>query len=163
MRQSQVLPHAQCPPAASNTAFLVRALGKRSRRGSAVTPGTFSTPTQTISAISSRPSYTTSEGSLSVYCRRLRRAFLVDSGADVSVFPASTSQKNTSSTSFLRAANGSSIKTYGTREIFLALPGLNVTHKFVLADVRQPILGSDFFLANNLLIDINKCLSLIHI
>ena len=107
--------------------------------------------------ISSLSSLTSQQGALSVYCRRLRRAFLVDSGADVSVFPASPSQKKNSPSSVtLRAANGSSILTFGRRDIFLALPGLNVVHQFLLADVQKPILGSDFFRSNGLLIDIAR-------
>ena len=93
---------------------------------------------------------------MSVYCRRLRRAFLVDSGADVSVFPASPSQKSVPSSSNLLAANGSFIKTFGKRNIFLSLPGLSVVHQFLLADVRTPILGSDFFRLNDLIIDIPR-------
>ena len=96
---------------------------------------------------------------MSVFCRRLRRSFLVDSGADVSVFPASASQKklHMSSAKCLQAANGSSIKTFGKKNIFLSLPGLNVAHQFLLADVKKPILGSDFFRANSLLIDVSRC------
>ena len=92
-----------------------------------------------------------------MYCRRLRRAFLVDSGADVSVFPASASQRKLPSAKCLLAANGSSIKTFGRRNIFLSFNGLSVVHSFLLADVRKPILGSDFFRANGLLIDIARC------
>ena len=91
-----------------------------------------------------------------MFCRRLQKAFLVDSGADVSVFPASFSQKKGHSSSHLLAANGSFIKTYGKKDIFLSLPGLNVVHTFILADVRTPILGSDFFRDNHLVIDIPR-------
>ena len=71
---------------------------------------------------------------------------------DVFVFPASSSQKKTPSLSCLLAANSSSIKTFGKRDIFLAFPGLSVVHSFLLADVKKPILGSDIFRHNNLLI-----------
>ena len=91
-----------------------------------------------------------------MFCRRLRRAFLVDSGADVSVFPATSAQKKVASSSHLSAANGSSIATYGRRDIFLSFPGLKVTHSFLLANVRRPILGSDFFRATGLIIDIPR-------
>ena len=80
----------------------------------------------------------------------------MDSGADVSVFPASSAQKLLPSTSVLSADNGSYINTFGKRDILLALPGLSVVHQFVLADIRNPILGSDFFRRHNLLIDIPK-------
>ena len=91
-----------------------------------------------------------------MYCRQRRRSFLVDSGADVSVFPATASQMKNPSTVSLSAANGSSIKTFGEKDIFLALPGLSVVHKFLLADVQSPILGSDFFRRNHLLIDVAR-------
>ena len=125
--------------------------GKLQSRESIDTPGN----PQTISSLST----STSEGAMSVYCRRLRRAFLVDSGADVSVFPASASQKKSGNDSVkcLHAANGSSIKTFGKRKIFLSFAGLSVGHVFLLADVRRPILGSDFFRANDLMIDVAGC------
>ena len=78
----------------------------------------------------------------------------MDSGADVSVFPASAAQRKSPAKLSLLAANGSSIKTFGNRDIFLALPGLSVVHTFLLAAVKSPILGSDFFRRNNLLIDV---------
>ena len=59
----------------------------------------------------------------------------------------------------LHAANGSVIRTFGTRVISLSLPNLSVSHRFLLADVKRPILGSDFFRAHDLLIDIScQCL-----
>ena len=128
--------------------FFCHGLGKREGRGPVVAPGT----TQQVSSISSHHQ----EGALSVFCRRQRRSFLVDSGADVSVFPASAAQRKSPSRSRLSAANGSSIQTFGRKAISLALPGLSVVHKFFLADVEQPILGSDFFRRHNLLIDVAR-------
>ena len=96
------------------------------------------------------------EGALSVFCRRSRKPFLVDSGADVSVFPASTAQKSSKPLAILSAANGSSIKTFGRKNISLVLPGLSVSHSFILADVQHPILGTYFFRQNKLVIDINR-------
>ena len=125
--------------------------GKRPGRGPISSPGVSSHPTISSLAAGSQ------EGALSVFCRRLRRSFLVDSGADVSVFPASASQKKLPSSKLLQAANGSSIKTFGKKKISLSFPGLGVVHRFLLADVEKPILGSDFFRANDLLIDIAKC------
>ena len=121
--------------------------GKRQGRGP-VAPGT----PQLISSISSSPQ----EGALSVYCRRRRCAFLVDSGADVSVFPATASQMKFPAPVSLQAANGTSIRTFGTTDIKLALPGLSVVHKFLLADVKKPVLGSDFFRRHQLLIDVAR-------
>ena len=92
-----------------------------------------------------------------MFCLHQRRAFLVDSGADVSVYPASASQKKRCPTSsILQEANSSSIPSFSSRAVHLSLPGLNIVHRFILDDVRKPILGSDFFRANNLLIDISR-------
>ena len=59
----------------TSSKLLSLGLGKRQSRGSVDTPSSH----QTISSLSTP----TSEGAMSVYCRRLWRAFLVDSGADV--------------------------------------------------------------------------------
>ena len=121
-------------------------------RDRSVTPGTSPLPT-----ISSLSTLCPQEGSLSVFCRRLRRSFLIDSGADVSVFPASPARRSARSSASLWAANGSSIRTFGSKTFSLLLPGLSVVHRFILAEVKVPILGTDFFRANNLLIDIPRC------
>ena len=93
--------------------------------------------------------------------------FLVDSGADVCVFPASGSFKRINPpTGSLIAANGSKISTWGTRSLTLNF-GNKSSYKqdFYLADVTRPILGANFFTANNVaidlrgrrLIDLNNC------
>ena len=82
------------------------------------------------------------------------RLFLADSGADVSVFPATASDKLASEGSCsLRATNGSGIRTYGTSTRHLDFPGVFFTHKFVLADVTRPLLGANFFDAHDLCVD----------
>ena len=91
---------------------------------------------------------------LSVRERLSGRLFLADSGADVSVFPATASDKLASEGSCsLRAANGSGIRTYGTSTRHLDFPGISFKHKFVLADVTRPLLGADFFDAHDLCVD----------
>ena len=89
-----------------------------------------------------------------MFCHRLHRLFLVDSGADISVYPASVKERQYPLGSLLTAANGTNIQTFGTKELLLCFPGLQVKHDFILADVRKPILGADFFRAQELLIDI---------
>ena len=82
--------------------------------------------------------------------------FLVDSGADVCVFPASANLWRTKSPSgFLSAANGSKINTWGQRALTLNF-GKNKAYQqdFYLADVTRPILGANFFSANNIAIDL---------
>ena len=56
----------------------------------------------------------------------------------------------------LIAANGTKISTYGVRRIRIRLSGLEVTHPFHVAAVPRPILGSDFFAAQGLLIDVGR-------
>ena len=118
--------------------------GKRPRRA-AVAPG--NSPQNRI--ITAAP-----PGTLSVWDELSKRAFLVDTGADISVFPA-VKKTNPDKTSLV-AANGSSIKTFGTAQIDLKFSELRVKHPFCLADVSKPILGSDFFLRHNLIIDLPR-------
>ena len=89
---------------------------------------------------------------LSLLDQSTGKLFLVDSGADLSVFPASGEDKlKCHSSASLVAANGSSIGTYGTKTINLCFPGgLHATQSFTLADVDHPILGVDFFRDHNL-------------
>ena len=85
---------------------------------------------------------------------------MVDSGADVSVFPQTAYTGNVvSSHTSLQAANGTSIPTLGRATITLNFQGLSAKHDFFLAKVPRPILGADFFSRHDLLIDIgSKCL-----
>ena len=84
--------------------------------------------------------------------------FLVDTGADVSVFPASASEKNRPFKRTLLAANKTPISTFGEKSLTLNL-GLRRIFRwiFVIADVNQPILGADFLDHFALLVDIKRC------
>ena len=83
-----------------------------------------------------------------------RRAFLVDTGAEESVFPASYADRRLEPGPSLRAANGSSIRTFGKRLLQLQFGTKRFTQEFWIADVTQPILGADFFTANHLAVDL---------
>lgn len=87
--------------------------------------------------------------------------FLVDSGADLSVFPASlVKHQQQPSPLVLYAVNETPIRTFGTKAISIDL-GLNRSFKFdfIVAGVRKPIIGADFLKKYGLLIDIkNNCL-----
>lgn len=84
------------------------------------------------------------------------RNYLIDTGADVSVIPA-TPQDLTNSpyTTTLYAANGTRIKTYGEKRLTMNL-GLRrqFNWRFIIADVKQPIIGADFIVKHGLLIDL---------
>lgn len=81
--------------------------------------------------------------------------FLIDTGADISVIPKIYAPHAKSQNDLtLFAANGTKIATYGTKRIAL---DLNLRRQFywsfVIADVRQPIIGVDFLKHFDLLVD----------
>ena len=92
-------------------------------------------------------------GTISIKDSVTGKFFLIDSGADVSVLPL-TSSSSLPATGALEAANGSKIKTFGVRSVRLNFGTFTVHHQFFIADVPRPILGADFFAKNDLLIDV---------
>lgn len=84
--------------------------------------------------------------------------YLVDSGADVSVLPATAQDKCRPISAPLRAANSTKIKAFGTRRMTLSFGNMtekrNFEQIFTIADVPIPILGADFFAASRLAIDL---------
>ena len=83
--------------------------------------------------------------------------FLCDTGAQVSVLPASPVDIRTNTSgSPLEAANGSLIQTFGNRHRTLCFQGRRFTWKFVVARVAKPLLGADFLCANALLVDVKN-------
>ena len=92
-----------------------------------------------------------------------KHSFLVDTGAEVSVVPASYSERFSTQTNSpnLRAANNTIIKTYGRKKINLDLDlDRHLTWAFLLADVSKPILGADFLEYYGLTVDLKKRLLL---
>ena len=84
-----------------------------------------------------------------------KRRFLVDSGAEVSVTPASPHEKQgIPSTRQLVAANGSNIKCYGTRTLKLNIGGQQYSWPFLIANVKHSLLGADFLGHTGLLVDV---------
>ena len=83
------------------------------------------------------------------------RRFLVDTGAEVSVLPATGLDTRTNPTgSSLKAANGSTITTYGVRTTKLHFGTHQYKWDFTVADVSRPLLGADLLRANSLLVDL---------
>lgn len=81
--------------------------------------------------------------------------FLVDTGAEVSIIPPSRAERSRRHWNFnLLAVNNTEIATYGVRSLTLNL-GLHRTFRwlFIIADVKQPILGADFLQHFGLLVD----------
>ncbi|GBM55290.1 Transposon Ty3-G Gag-Pol polyprotein [Araneus ventricosus] len=88
--------------------------------------------------------------------KKIRKTQVCNSGADVSIIPA-TSQNKKKAEYLLYAANGTEISTYGIKMLNLDL-GLrrDFQFPFIIADVTKGILGADFLHKYNLLVDINK-------
>ncbi|XP_059225766.1 uncharacterized protein LOC131997911 [Stomoxys calcitrans] len=79
----------------------------------------------------------------------LKYEFLIDTGADVSVFPATSTEKRQNPSSLkLIAANESPIKTLGLNRKFI--------WNFIFASVNRPIIGADFLGHFALLVDVKN-------
>ncbi|KAH9586005.1 hypothetical protein MS3_00007070 [Schistosoma haematobium] len=88
-----------------------------------------------------------------VHDYRTNARFLVDTGAQVSVVPRGSS-KSQATVLRLRAANGSVIPTYGTRQLAVNLGNRRrYLWTFIIADVPTAILGIDFLQHYELLVD----------
>ena len=72
---------------------------------------------------------------------------MINSGSVVSVVPPTPEERQTHDTEqrHLHAANGSLIKTFGTRFNKFEIMGRQCCHNMIIADVKCPILGTDFF------------------
>ena len=95
---------------------------------------------------------------LFVLDRNSKVQFLVDTGADLCVFPHTLTRRRRSKTDFdLYAANNTIIHTYGLDTLTLDL-GLrrDFTWRFIVADVSKPILGIDFLHLYGLLVDVRN-------
>lgn len=82
--------------------------------------------------------------------------FLIDTGSDVSILPANKRDKcDEISVKMLHAANGTKIKTYGTKFLHTDL-GLRrrFLWNFSVADVTMPIIGADFIANFGILVDL---------
>ncbi|GFO14026.1 transposon ty3-g Gag-Pol polyprotein [Plakobranchus ocellatus] len=55
----------------------------------------------------------------------------------------------------LQAANGTAISTFGLRDVKLRFNGTTCDARHIIADVKRPLLGADFFRRYNLLVDLN--------
>lgn len=84
--------------------------------------------------------------------------FLVDSGADVTVIPPTSTTDLNNGTSFpIYAANSTLIQTYGTRLCkFDFNLRKNFTWRVIVAKVATPILGADFIKHYGLIVDLKQ-------
>lgn len=95
---------------------------------------------------------------LFAYDNNSRKQFLIDTGADLCVYPRSmVTGPRRRNAYVLTAANGSTIHTYGTLPLTLNL-GLRRSFpwNFVIADVPKPIIGADFLAHYDLMVDLRN-------
>ena len=87
--------------------------------------------------------------------------YLIDTGAAVSVLPKSCANRISDADCLpLVAANNTTNNTYGNSKRVVNV-GLKREYPwiFIVADVKQPIIGADFFIHYNLLVDLrSRCL-----
>lgn len=95
---------------------------------------------------------------LIIFDRTANKRFLVDTGSDLSIIPATSKEKQGSSTQWqLHAANGTVIRTFGQRFVTTDL-GLRrrFSWNFVIADVSTPIIGADFLAHFGIIVDLKR-------
>ena len=82
--------------------------------------------------------------------------YLVDTGACVSLYPASPQQASSPDLHQLNltAANGQQINTYGVATKTIHLRNSSYQWDFYLADVTQPLIGADFLIHHRLIVDL---------
>ena len=91
---------------------------------------------------------------LKLFGKNSKRYFLVDTGAEISVYPANGVDRLNKSHVTLRAANNSFINTYGFKQLVLDFGLLRpLTRILQVADVNRPIFA-DFLLQHKLLVDL---------
>lgn len=101
---------------------------------------------------------TTESRRLLLYDRSTSCRYLIDTGSDVSIVPATKKDRIAGPSSFrLHAANGTVIKTYDSRFITTDL-GLRRQFRwnFIVADVSVAIIGADFLAFFGLLVDLKN-------
>ena len=94
---------------------------------------------------------------LRVYCYQNETYFLVDSGSSYSVLPRSIFTPEKECEGELVAANGSSIAVYGTRRLQVDFSlGKVFFQSFIIADVKESIIGADFLADNKILVCMSR-------
>ena len=96
-------------------------------------------------------------GSLTLHDAKLNRAFLIDTGAEVSVVPATEHERHGAPMQKeLVAANGSRIRCYGDKKLRLNVGPRVYEWKFLVADVRRPLIGADFLTHSSLMVNLRN-------
>ena len=100
---------------------------------------------------------TVSAGALTLHDAKTKQAFLIDTGAEVSVVPASElDRQGTPWQKELVAANGSRIRCYGEKKLRLHVGPRVYEWTFLIAEVKRPLIGADFLTNSSLLVDLRN-------
>ena len=98
-----------------------------------------------------------SAGSLTLHDAKTNKSFLIDTGAEVSVVPASEHERQvTPLKKELVTANGSRIRCYGEKKLRIHIGTRTYEWKFLVADVRRALIGADFLTHSSLLVDLRN-------
>ena len=90
--------------------------------------------------------------------KRKKCKYLIDTGAAVSVLPKSCTNRTSDAACLpLVSANNTTINTYGTSRRIVDV-GLKRDYAwtFIVADIKQPIIGADFLIQYSLLVDLKS-------
>ena len=116
-------------------------------------PVCFSSLGQQAGKLDRRSLMAAGKNSFFIRDRNSGQQYLVDTGAQLSVIPATESDRRGRRGEGLKAANQTDIFTYGKRTIMLRFGETRFEHEFVIADVPHRMLGIDFTDANGISID----------
>lgn len=82
--------------------------------------------------------------------------FVIDTGASHSIISRRLTRGTTLSNFYVIAANGATIKTYGTIHKQISLDGFTYGWRFLIADTVQSVIGADFLQNFDLLVDMRR-------
>ena len=96
-------------------------------------------------------------GSLTLHDAKTNQSFLIDTGAEVSVVPATEQERQGAPLQKeLVAANGSRIRCFGEKKVRLQISPRTYEWQFLVAEVRRPVIGADFLTHSSLLVDLRN-------
>ena len=96
-------------------------------------------------------------GLLTLHDASSNRTFLIDTGAEVSVVPATEQERQKAPLEKeLVAANGSRIMCYGEKKVRFHVGARTYEWNFLVADVKRSLIGADFLTHSSLLVDLRN-------
>ena len=113
---------------------------------------------QQVGKLKSRASVASvAAGSLTLHDAKTNKSFLINTGAEVSVVPATPQERQGAPLAKEHvASNGSRIRCYGEKKLLLQVGSRTYEWKFLVAEVRRPLIGADFLTQSSLLVDLRN-------